>query len=308
MSSEKPSPEQPPSSSAAPSVDGVHVASPAPTRCQTILSSTDAFLTRLYRCTSTRSGADVVLFFLTYGLRLSANVLETGSRAAIRSSASKLVALALQLPPSQAVNFAKEAPFANPFVGLALKLAARLRAAVAVLTEVRTFGRLWGLLGLYFSVKKLVLSARAKKQEGENSAERTFDFIVAAAQITSLISFQATENITYLSSKKILGFSPATQGKLIMWSVRSWALYVAMELARLVVERQRKVSAAGGRLTEKDQAWSEGWKREFFRNLAWSPVTVHFSIPGGFLSDFAVSALAFHPAQSQMRELWAANK
>merc|ERR1712000_646671 len=49
--------------------------------------------------------------------------------------------------------------------------------------------------------------------------------------------------------------------------------------------RQRKVSAAGGRLTEKDQAWSEGWKRDFFRNLAWSPVTVHFSTPGGFLSD-----------------------
>lgn len=282
-----------------------------PSAVSKIASSTDAFLSQLHRCASTRSGADVVLLFLTYSTRLTAGLLETGSRAALRSSANKLVALALQLPPQTAVTFTSENLIgSSPILGVALNLAAKLKNASAVLSEVRTFGRLWGLLGLYFAAKKLLLSLTSKKTEEKSAdatAESRFDAFVAVAQIASLISFQATENIAFLSSKKILGFSPQTQGKLAVWSVRSWALYISMELGRLLIERQRRVSAAGGRLTAKDAEWSANWKKDFFRNLAWSPITIHYSAATGFLSDLAISALAFHPAQSQMRELWAAN-
>ena len=78
-----------------------------------------------------------------------------------------------------------------------------------------------------------------------------------------------------------------------------------MELGRLLVERQRRV----GRSTAaaKDAEWSAAWKRDFLRNLAWSPITVHWSVDNGPLSDLAISLLAFYPAASQMRELWLAN-
>lgn len=282
-----------------------------PSTVARLASKSDAFLSQLHRAASTRSGADVILLFLTYGSRLTGNLLETGSRAALQSSANKLVALALQLPPQAAVTFTSENLIgASPILGVALNLAARLKNASVVLSEIRTFGRLWGLLGLYFAAKRLVLKLTSKKTEEKSEdakAENRFDNLVAIAQITSLISFQATENIAFLSSKGILGFSPQTQGKLAKWSVKSWALYIGMELGRLLIERQRRVSAAGGKLTAKDVEWSENWKTDFFRNLAWSPITVHYSVATGFLSDLAISALAFHPAQSQMRELWAAN-
>lgn len=273
-------------------------------------SAVDAFLARLHRCASSRSGADVVLLFLTYATRLSSNLLETASRAALRNSANKLVALALQLPPSAAVSFASSAPISSPVIGAALQLAARLKAASATLSEIRTFGRLWGLLGLYFAAKKLVLSRDAAAKDPEkktDTAESRFDTLVATAQILALISFQAAENVAYLSSRKILGFSPTAQGKLARWSVRSWALYIGMELGRLLVERQRRVTAAGGRLTAKDAEWSAAWKKDFFRNLAWSPITVHWSVDNGPLNDLAISLLAFYPAVSQMKDLWKAN-
>jgi len=304
MPSSNPSPS--PAGNKAPAAPITHLLTTAP-------STIDAFLARLHRIAATRSGADVVLLFLTYATGLSANLLEAGSRAALRNSANKLVAVALQLPPAAAVTFASSAPIASPVVGIALKVAARLKAASATLSEVRTFGRLWGLLGLYFAAKKFVLSRVAAAKDPEkktagDSAESHFDTVVAALQLLSLISFQAAENVAYLSSKKILGFSPATQGKLARWSVRSWAAYIGMELGRLLVERQRRVAAAaGGRLTAKDAEWSAAWKRDFFRNLAWSPITVHWSVDNGPLSDLAVSLLAFYPAVSQMRELWRAN-
>ena len=274
-------------------------------------TSVDAFLSRLHRCATSRGGADAVLFFLTYATRLSAGLLEAGSRAALRSSANKLVAVALQLPPQAAVTFTSENIIgASPVIGVALNLAARLNNASALLSDVRTFGRLWGLLGLYFAAKKLLVSLKSKpagEKSADAKAESRFDAILSVLQIASLISFQAAENIVYLSSKKILGFSPQTQGRLAKISVRSWALYIGMELGRLTIERQRRVAASGGRLTAKDQEWSRKWKTDFFRNLAWSPITLHYSVEKGFLSDLALSALAFHPAQSQMRELWAAN-
>ncbi|KAL6850865.1 hypothetical protein ACO1O0_007991 [Amphichorda felina] len=278
-------------------------------------SAVDTFLTRLHRIASTRSGADTVLFFLTYSARLSSNLLETASRAALRNSANKLVALALQLPPSSAVSFASSSahPVASPVIGRALNLAARLTAACTTLSDVRTFGRLWGLLGLYFAAKKLVLSrlAAAKKSGADKpdaaAAESRFDTLVAAAQILALISYQTAENVAYLSSRKVLGFSPAAQSRLAVWSVRSWALYVGMELGRLAVERQRRLAAAGGALTAKDAEWSAAWSKDFFRNLAWAPITVHWSVANGPLSELAISLLAFYPAVAQMRDVWRAN-
>lgn len=287
---------------------------------QSAPSRADAFLAHLHRCASTRAGADTILFFLTYLTRLSGNILETASRAALRNSANKLVALALQLPPATAVSFVSESPrrVASPIVSLALQLAARLKAAAATLGEIRTFGRLWGLLGLYFAGKKLLQSRQAavafdgdeknKSDMGSSSSfERQFDFFVRLAQIIALVNWQATENVAYLASRKIVGVAPATQARLGRWSVRSWALYTGMELGRLLIERQRRVSRSGGAQVKAEAEylkWQDGWKTEFMRTLAWWPITVHYSVGDGMLSDMGISALAFIPAVSQMRETW----
>lgn len=274
-------------------------------------STIDALLARLHRCLQTRAGADVVLLFLTYFTRLTGAVLEDLARGALRHNARKLISLALTLPPSTTVTFSNKV-VASPFAALGLALSARLKAMSGVLTEVRTFGRLFGLLGLYFAAKKFIMSRLAPADPEKNQdakAERTFDTLVSAAQIISLISFQATENVAYLASKKVLPFTPATQGKLAQWSVRSWAMYIGMELGRLLVDRQRRVSAAGGKLTTKDAEWSANWKKEFTGNLAWAPLTIHWStLPKGLgLNELAVSLLAFYPACGAMKDLWKAN-
>ncbi|KAG5939963.1 hypothetical protein E4U60_000690 [Claviceps pazoutovae] len=301
-------------------------------------SRIDAFLTHLSQCMQTRTGAETVLLFACYATRLSGSLLETLSSAAIRQSTRRLLALAYKPPPTSTIP----RPSLS-LAALALQLSARLKALSGLISETRTMARLWGLLGLYFAAKKLVRkSLAAKRQAGETgetggtggaggaggtggageekhavraardiSPESTFDTLVAYAQLASLLVFQATENVSFLSSKKVLPLAGPSQGRLALLSVRAWGLYVAMEAARLLVERSRKKEEEGGekgRLNQDSKGgreWERQWKKSFYRNLAWAPLTLHWgSNGGGFLPDLAVSMLGFYPALGTMMDLW----
>ncbi|KAG6102970.1 hypothetical protein E4U31_003190 [Claviceps sp. LM219 group G6] len=290
-------------------------------------SRIDAFLTHLSQCMQTRTGAETVLLFACYATRLSGSLLETLASAAIRQSARRLLALAYKLPPASTIITASTLP-RPPLAALALQLGTRLKALSGLISETRTMARLWGLLGLYFAAKNLLRKslAAAKRQSGETGeekkalgrtardvspAERTFDTLVAYAQLASLLVFQATENVSFLSSKKVLSLAGPSQGRLALLSVRAWGLYVAMEAARLLVERSRKkeevVEEEGivNKDTEGGREWERQWKKSFYRNLAWAPLTLHWgSNRGGFLPDVAVSVLGFYPALGAMMDLW----
>lgn len=253
------------------------------------LSRADAFLTHLYRCLQTRAGADLVLLFLCYACRLSGSVLETLSRPLLRHSARRLVAMAFKPPPATTVLLAATPP-QPPLAAFALRLGGRFKAMAALISETRTMGRLWGLLGLYFAAKRLVLkSCAASAGESEKTPA------VAYAQVASLIAYQAAENAAYLGSKKVLPLSTAAQGRLSLLSVRAWGLYVGMELGRLLVERSRR---AGSEAEEAD------WSKSFARNLSWAPLMVHWGMRDWPLPDLMVSLLAAYPATGSMMDLW----
>jgi hypothetical protein len=265
-------------------------------------SNADAFAGHLLRCLQTRAGADAVLQFLCYGFRLSGSVLETLSRNALRQSAQKLIAMAFQLPPATTVILSS-AP-APPGAAIALSLANNLKALAGVLSEARTINRLWGLLGLYFALKRLIVSRRQKNIEAEKEGSGSvvaahFDTIFSLTQIVTLILFQVFENLAFLGSKKAIDLKPATMGKFGLLSVRCWGTYVFMDLARLVIERTR----TSGNV--KTSAWTKTWNKSFFRNLAWAPLTLHWSIPGGGpLPESLVALLAMYPSTGQMVDLW----
>ena len=275
-------------------------------------SSIDAFLSHLSRCIQTRGGADVVLFFLCYATRLSGAILDDLSRWVLRQSAQQLLTLATKLPPSTTVTFSGPlvpSPSAALAAG-ALQLATKLKAFSGMVTEIRTFGRLWGLLGLYLSAKRLYLSRIAISSDEKKKQGSGWATAYSALQIAFLISFQASENTAFLASKKVISLPPATTAKIARWGVRSWMLYVFSEAGRHLVERSLRVSAArkkGTTVKAEDAEWDANWKRDFFRNLAWAPLTVHWSVDNGPLNELAISLFALWPASGAMRDLWRAN-
>ncbi|KAI1161026.1 hypothetical protein F5B18DRAFT_654094 [Nemania serpens] len=273
-------------------------------------SNADAFLAHLQRCLSTPAGIDTVLLFVCYSSRLSSAVLTSLVQPALRRGASRLVALASALPPSATLLFtAGDLPSSG--VALVLALAKRLKALSVLTSEARTIMRLWGLLGMYFWARRLVLKRR---QQSTQSGDGKFETSLAWSQLAACVVFQTLENGAYLSSRGVLGWAPATQAKAARWSARFWGSFVGLELVRLFYESSRRARRtraekfAGGKtvaVVEREEGeWVDAWRKTVVRNLAWAPLTLHWSLEQGLVSELGIGALASIPSVVQIRDLW----
>jgi hypothetical protein len=88
--------------------------------------------------------------------------------------------------------------------------------------------------------------------------------------------YQLQEDLAYLAMKGVLPISDKMQGKLWIWSCICWAIHVQLEL--IVVLRRR---FAG----EKDLLLPA------FVNMAWLPLTIHWSLENGALTPIQVGLL-----------------
>ncbi|KAI2639593.1 hypothetical protein GGS26DRAFT_540767 [Hypomontagnella submonticulosa] len=282
-------------------------------------SNIDAFLAHLQRCLQTPAGIDTVLLFLCYTSRLSASVLETLTRPAIQRSAQQLLALAASLPPSATLVFTAKA-LPSQGAALALAFAKRLRAFSLMLSDARTFLRLWGLLNMYFWLRRLVLKRSAAKEsekESEKAAKKddSVETAISWIQVSTCIVFQALENGAYLSSKGVLGWAPATQRRASLWSARFWAAFVGIEIGKLFYESHKRGqrtraekfgdgTKTAAQVEAEEREWAGAWRSSVLRNLAWAPLTLHWSSEGGLLGEMAVGAIASIPGTIQIRDLW----
>lgn len=285
---------------------------------KTLPSNTDAFLSHLQRCLATPSGIDTLLLFICYTSRFTGAALAHLSQSLLRRSARytprDLIALVLTLPDKTAVvveaaGGAPVPPLSALVARLAAVLATRLKNLGSLASEARTIARLWSLVGMYFWAKRLVLNlvASRSKDGSEKAAaqgESKLATLVSWSQLIACAGFQVLENGAYLSGRGVLGWTPAQQGKAYVVGARFLGVYTAIELGRLLAEfvarRGRDYSAA----TAEERAEVDALRRSAAINMAWAPLTVHWSVSGGFLSDLVVGAGGCIPGVIQMSKLW----
>ncbi|ELQ35361.1 hypothetical protein OOU_Y34scaffold00711g1, partial [Pyricularia oryzae Y34] len=228
---------------------------------------------------------------------------------ALRRSAKDIALLVLSLPSQQSAVLLTSSAAASPKTAasaLALLVASRLRALGGLLAEARVAHRLWGLLGMYFWARRLIAASlqarRARKQQSSSEKDvagtqqqSSSSAVVALqwAQLLSCAGFQLLENVAFLSSKGVLGYSPAEQAKLARWSSRFWGVFVGMEIGRLAFEA-----------TKGAEVRTAEWKKTMTRYVAWSPVIMHWGSESGLLSELGVGMLGCIPSIIQMRDLW----
>lgn len=146
--------------------------------------------------------------------------------------------------------------------------------------------------------------------------------------------YQGLENGAYLAGKGVLGWKKERIAKAWIWSGRAWCAYVALELARLGYEwgelkgqdlgRQRRKSGElqgadnEGETVEKgelelrmDKVEDDGlkerwgkWYREVGVNVAYAPMTVHYSLENGILSDGAIGGLGAVVGALSIGQAW----
>ncbi|KXJ94487.1 hypothetical protein Micbo1qcDRAFT_159658 [Microdochium bolleyi] len=292
-------------------------------------SNVDAFLAHFQRCLQTPAGIDNCLLLACYSTRLTGALLEllvTGP--AIQRGAAQLVALASALPPSATLVFSSKA-FPSPSVAALLGLSQRLKAFAAMISEGRTFLRLWGLIGMYFWARGLVFkliasrkAASAASASDEKSAavaaqprESLIDTTFAWTQLLSCIAFQSLENRAFLASKGVLPMDGPAIVSTFRWSARFWGTFVGLEIGRLAYEKYKRSTAtpatAGGSdgkslaaIEQEDREWTDTWRKQVARNCAWFPLTVHWGLEQGLVPEVVVGALPLIPGIISIRDLW----
>lgn len=121
------------------------------------------------------------------------------------------------------------------------------------------------------------------------------------AQILANVAFQYIENGAYLASKGVLGWDQKKQNKAWAWSSRFWAAHVGLEFWRLAYElRNAKQEGSEGEQREVKAAW----KRSLISNIAWAPLTLHWSVETGLISDLSVGLFGSLAGMVAFKQVW----
>lgn len=144
------------------------------------------------------------------------------------------------------------------------KLSSNLKSLSSLTSDWRTFYRVWGTMGTVDWALDLLTNP------DKDIVLRYCDYTQAIAGVL----YQVLEDIAYLGSKKVLKLSAATETKLWVVSCYFWATHVFVEFARLA-----RTPRTGD------------WNTRMLVNLAWLPLTIHWSTETGFLNDGQVGFL-----------------
>ncbi|KAF5020457.1 hypothetical protein F66182_7536 [Fusarium sp. NRRL 66182] len=248
-------------------------------------------IAHLRRAIQHRDGRDVVLLFAGETARMVAFALGL-LNSYVRSSrrTPKLVCLSKILPTCSCIS-----SFASS-TNQALTCA---RALTDMLEEWQIMNRLWGVLDMWTAGTDL-LERVSRGELGKKSGKGTFAAI-EGLQTLFLTSFHICEAASFLSSKKVVNLSPKTQERLTFVAIRFWAAFTMTEIGRLLLDWSRNTQQGSSDVSEE---WKKGWKKELLQNMAWAPVTLHWSLRQGLIPEALVSPLAVFATWSLVKDVW----
>lgn len=163
-----------------------------------------------------------------------------------------------------------------------------------MISDFRIFVRLWGFVGIWKWGKGVIDNPNA---DGVLRA-------VESTQVLASIFYQYLENGAYLSGKGVLGWSVEKQNKAWVWSSRFWALHVGLDFVRLWREIRLRREKVGGKDVEEERSIKAKWRREVVTNLAYAPMTLHWSVEQGLMSQSWVGLCGSVVGVTKIRQVW----
>ena len=234
---------------------------------------TSAFLNHASRLLSTSSGIDNTIATILFTSTLLHSQLTR-----VLSRRYEKMALVLASKASQAI-LPGETIVASiePPVSKLSRTCAGLKALADTSADVWMFMRLFGLFHIY-------------RWASEFYRTQHRDFVLKSLvwlQIGSAALFQILENIAYLASKGVLNGGKWEQ-RATRWmaiSSRFWMGQVMLEGLRLLRTRQlnwnEELGAEkkddDGAIQVQSEALRKRWRRDFYGNAGWLPITLHLS-------------------------------
>ncbi len=267
------------------------------------LSQFDRTATRLARVLSTPSGIDTSLLTLGYTLTLLHSRLRSRLETQLRRlalSVAKNASDAL-LPGETLIASLDVDEATGGRLGRLARVTGATKAFASLIGDFRVFMRLWGLLGIY-QWGRTTYIAPPKDLMVKN---------IQWAQVGVNAAFQFLENGAYLAQHGILNGASWTAERRAhwwLWSSRFWAAHVLLDFIRLARIRQlREQDTVSGQEKEDKvlvKAEKEKWWKELAVNAAYAPLTFHYSLEEGCLTDTWVGLLGMVAGAAGLRQLW----
>jgi hypothetical protein len=283
------------------------------------LRTTDRTLLRLSKLLSTPSGTDVLLCTTTYTLTLLHALLSRLLEQKLANIATEIAEKADGiLLPGETLIASLPAPKSTKLIA---QVVGSSKALCEVISDFRIFVRLWGVLGLYTWARDTYQDSLPPDAGRKEKLLRALTW----AAIASCVGFQVLENGAYLSSKGALTTASwtgevgkARENTWWLWSSRFWAAYVGVELVRLGLERCYKtalVAEGHGHGEKEDKIQREEalknqelrnwlWWKDLTSNVAYAPMTLHWSLEQGLLSDWGVGAFGMVAGGALLADAW----
>lgn len=106
-----------------------------------------------------------------------------------------------------------------------------------------------------------------------------------------------------------MGWDSKKQNSAWIWSSRWWMAHVALDFIRLGREsavRLNKGIGTGTGLEEvqEEAKWIANWRKQIVVNAAWAPLTLHWSLEKGLVSEFWIGVLGSVAGVAALRSRW----
>ncbi|WFD30369.1 hypothetical protein MSPP1_001388 [Malassezia sp. CBS 17886] len=208
------------------------------------------------------------------------------------------------------------------------KAAARVQSLGSVVADARVLYRIWGVLPI---IQWLISLERVPPPT-------RLLLVLERLQGWSMVLFYPMEAVAYLAMHNVITMAPARVNRLYLWACRFWALYVGLQLMHLVednrllrlrakaLERSRghpypapKKDAAHSTesLTDEQQVTRRMWAdlnqrkdailTEVWVNIGYLPLTLHWSLATGLISETWVGVFGTIAAAAGIRSGWKAS-
>ncbi|OMJ26047.1 hypothetical protein AYI70_g471 [Smittium culicis] len=185
--------------------------------------------------------------------------------------------------------------------------AKRLASLSAILSDYRICARVTDFFPLYISSIHTIVKPPPNRLLQ----------LTTTIQSISMMLFYPLERTYWLAMHDIIPMSPQTIGKVAISSVRFWAIWVLFNFLRLginyrdLMARRVQILASKSSSAETMQKELEEvnsqvttWKRSMVNNLAYFPLTLHWSFPNTIVTDVMVGILGTIAGVSSAMNRW----
>lgn len=272
------------------------------------LLQSDRFITRVLKVLATPGGTDRLLCTTAYTLQLVSAIINNRLHSATEKLAKHFAENASKaLLPGETVVATFEPP---PLARLLVQLSSSTKKLATLISDYRIFIRLWGLLGIYAWGKSVYL---------DPPKDKVLRWI-AYTQVALNACFQTIENRAYLAGKTIITGDASSQLRDWCWSSRFWCAHTTLEFVRLY--RMKKIWEAEDKAAVQKKRgegawWSgdedakakrqnevAGWWKDLIVNGAYYPMTLHWSLESGLLTEIQVGILGVIAGGTGLRDVW----